>query len=67
MKAGASRPSALVRIICCVKTLPAAIALFLVLAGNSGAAVPGGFQPLSFTAVSERDFWLLGTVPCQRA
>ena len=27
-------------------------------------AVPAGFQPVSFTAVSERDFWLLGTVPC---
>jgi photosystem II stability/assembly factor-like uncharacterized protein len=26
--------------------------------------VPRGFQPLSFTAVSERDFWLLGNVPC---
>lgn len=38
--------------------------------GRSGAAltrsVPAGFQPLSFTAVSERDFWLLGTVPCGR-
>ena len=27
-------------------------------------SVPAGFQPLSFTAVSERDFWLLGSVPC---
>ena len=36
--------------------------------GSSGAAVarskPAGFEPLSFTAVSERDFWLLGTTPC---
>jgi photosystem II stability/assembly factor-like uncharacterized protein len=40
------------------------------LGSSSGAAirrsVPSGFQPLSFTAVSERDFWLLGTVPCRR-
>lgn len=28
-------------------------------------SVPAGFEPVSFTAVSERDFWLLGTVPCQ--
>lgn len=39
-----------------------------VLSSASAAAtrrsVPAGFQPLSFTAVSERDFWLLGTVPC---
>jgi len=28
-------------------------------------SVPAGFQPLSFTAVSERDFWLLGTAPCR--
>jgi photosystem II stability/assembly factor-like uncharacterized protein len=27
-------------------------------------SITAGFQPLSFTAVSERDFWLLGTVPC---
>lgn len=41
------------------------------LAGTSSAAlsnrpVPSGFQPLSFTAVSENDFWLLGSVPCRR-
>jgi photosystem II stability/assembly factor-like uncharacterized protein len=30
----------------------------------SKSSVPAGFQPLSFTDVSERDFWLLGTVPC---
>ena len=28
--------------------------------------MPAGFQPLSFTAVSRNDFWLLGTVPCGR-
>jgi photosystem II stability/assembly factor-like uncharacterized protein len=28
------------------------------------SSVPAGFEPVSFTAVSERDFWLLGTVPC---
>jgi hypothetical protein len=37
-------------------------------AGGSAAAVsrtvPPGFQPFSFTAVSEHDFWLLGGVPC---
>jgi photosystem II stability/assembly factor-like uncharacterized protein len=49
-----------------------AIACFAVLglAGTSGAGlpnrpVPHGFQPLSFTAISEQDFWLLGTVPCR--
>jgi photosystem II stability/assembly factor-like uncharacterized protein len=40
------------------------------LGGSADAAVPrssvtAGFQPISFTAVSERDFWLLGTVPCR--
>src|SRR5437764_9352105 len=29
------------------------------------SSVPAGFEPVSFTAVSERDFWLLGTVPCR--
>jgi hypothetical protein len=48
-----------------VKGVQVGIALLLVFAGGSGAAVARGFQPLSFTAVSERDFWLLGTVPCQ--
>jgi photosystem II stability/assembly factor-like uncharacterized protein len=28
------------------------------------SSVPAGFQPVSFTAVSESDFWLLGTVRC---
>jgi photosystem II stability/assembly factor-like uncharacterized protein len=48
------------------------IAVFFVLGLLSSAStaaptrsVAAGFQPLSFTAVSERDFWLLGTVPCQ--
>lgn len=27
-------------------------------------AVPAGFVPLSFTAISERDYWVLGSVPC---
>lgn len=26
--------------------------------------VPAGFGPLSFTAVSEQDYWVLGSVPC---
>ena len=49
------------------------IVLFLAfgLSSSSGAAVrkssvPAGFEPVSFTAVSERDFWLLGTVPCRQ-
>lgn len=46
------------------------LVLFATLAvGSSTAAVHkssvlAGFEPISFTAVSERDFWLLGTVPC---
>src|SRR5258708_32786385 len=27
-------------------------------------AVPAGFVPLSFTAISESDYWVLGSVPC---
>jgi hypothetical protein len=27
-------------------------------------AVPSGFVPLSFTAVSESDYWVLGSAPC---
>lgn len=65
-KAGASRPSSFLGDHSVVKTLLAGIAIFLALAGSSGAAIPGGFRPLSFTAVSERDFWVLGSVPCQR-
>jgi photosystem II stability/assembly factor-like uncharacterized protein len=64
VKAGASRPSSFLRDDSVVKPLLAGIALFLVLAGSSSAAVPDGFQPLSFTAVSEQDFWLLGSVRC---
>jgi photosystem II stability/assembly factor-like uncharacterized protein len=33
--------------------------------GSGGTSVPTGFEPLSFTAVSRSDFWLLGTVPCR--
>src|SRR5438132_214315 len=48
------------------------VVLVVILAGygssSDGAvarsSVPAGFEPVSFTAVSERDFWLLGTVPC---
>jgi hypothetical protein len=30
----------------------------------AGGPVPGGFDPVSFTAVSDSQFWLLGTAPC---
>jgi photosystem II stability/assembly factor-like uncharacterized protein len=45
------------------------VVLFLLAGvGGSSAAVlssgPAGFEAVSFTAVSERTFWLLGTVPC---
>lgn len=66
VKAGASRPSSFFGDDSVVRTLLSGIALFLVLVGSSGAAVPTGFRPLSFTAVSERDFWLLGTAQCPR-
>lgn len=33
-------------------------------AGVAKSSVPPAFQPVSFTAVSEQDFWLLGTMPC---
>ena len=29
-----------------------------------GGPVPAGFEPVSFTAVSEDEYWLLGTAPC---
>lgn len=31
---------------------------------SATSGVPRGFAPLSFTAVSEHDLWLLGTAPC---
>ena len=33
---------------------------------TTAGAVPAGFQPRSFTAVSETDWWLLGSAPCGR-
>lgn len=30
----------------------------------AGGPVPAGFEPVSFTAVSASDYWLLGTAPC---
>lgn len=30
----------------------------------AGGPVPAGFSPVSFTAVSPEDFWLLGQAPC---
>jgi hypothetical protein len=33
---------------------------------SSGGAVPTDFAPESLTAVGERDYWLLGRVPCNR-
>ena len=31
---------------------------------TTGGAVPAGFQPQSFTAISEFTWWLMGTAPC---
>lgn len=31
----------------------------------AGGPVPRGFVPVSFTAISQRQFWLLGTAPCR--
>ncbi len=33
---------------------------------TTAGAVPAGFQPESFTAISETDWWLLGSAPCGR-
>ena len=33
-------------------------------APSPARAVPSGFVPLSFTAISESDYWVLGSVPC---
>ncbi|MDA8069618.1 MAG: hypothetical protein M0T77_13575 [Actinomycetota bacterium] len=33
---------------------------------TTAGAVPAGFQPRSFTAISETDWWLLGSAPCGR-
>lgn len=30
-------------------------------------APPAGFDPVSFTAIGERDYWVLGTYPCGRS
>ena len=30
----------------------------------AGGPVPPGFDPVSFTAISDKEFWLLGTAPC---
>ncbi len=35
-------------------------------AAPAGGPVPPGFVPVSFTAISDDDFWLLGTAPCSR-
>jgi photosystem II stability/assembly factor-like uncharacterized protein len=31
----------------------------------TGGPVPAGFEPASFTAVGDSDYWLLGSVPCR--
>lgn len=43
-------------------------ALAATIADRSGprGPVPRGFVPVSFTAISAREFWLLGTAPCPR-
>ena len=33
-------------------------------ARSAALAVPGGFVPLSFTAISESHYWVLGSIPC---
>jgi photosystem II stability/assembly factor-like uncharacterized protein len=33
-------------------------------APSTGSAVPVGFVPQSFTAISDSDYWVLGSVPC---
>jgi hypothetical protein len=43
----------------------AAVAVALVTTTSASCApVPAGFDPVSFTAVSENDYWVLGSVPC---
>ena len=32
--------------------------------GATGGPVPAGFSPVSFTAVSESSYWVLGSAPC---
>jgi photosystem II stability/assembly factor-like uncharacterized protein len=33
-------------------------------AQGAGGSVPAGFDPVSFTAISDSEFWLLGDAPC---
>jgi photosystem II stability/assembly factor-like uncharacterized protein len=44
--------------------LPALVLTSWTGGGAPGSAVTPGFDPLSFTAVSESDYWVLGQVPC---
>jgi photosystem II stability/assembly factor-like uncharacterized protein len=44
-----------------------AAALVAAFGASAGSSAPAGFEPESFSAVSARDFWLLGTVPCRSA
>ena len=44
----------------------ARLAVLLLALPGTAPADHARFEPLSFTAVSARDFWLLGTAPCRR-
>ena len=46
------------------KARPAASPYVSIHSYTTAGAVPAGFQPQSFTAISEFTWWLLGTAPC---
>src|SRR5439155_2614731 len=43
----------------------AVVVVVLTGAGGGSKGSTAGFNPVSFTAVSDSDYWLLGTIPCR--
>jgi len=43
----------------------AVVVIVLTAAGGDSKRSIAGFNPVSFTAVSDSDYWLLGTIPCR--
>lgn len=65
MKPGVRTVAVLVALVAGAAASPVLAGAFAV--GPKVGPVPGGFRPVSFTAISDSDWWLLGSAPCKRA
>ena len=59
-------PLASILACCAASLLLAACGTRRTASGPAGGPVPAGFDPVSFTAISADQYWLLGSTPCKK-